>query len=135
MFLAVTTIAPLECKETNKENPIILADNVIPAQNQADAVQKNHAFTKYDRFVTNRTPDDTRLQAAVLDGMASVSASTVLDDMNAEQSYYQSPLMMYPFPMTNTYYPRYFPYDYPPRHLSGYYPGYYPGYLGYPYVG
>lgn len=143
VFLAVTSFSPLNCKETNAipktENPMIVTDRAIPPQKQTEVLQenstsvaqKNETAAKHDHSVTNRKPKTRQVSYG---DVPVLSKSTLLDDMDAKQSYYQSALMMYPFQMTNTYYPRYFPYNYP-IYRSGHHPGYYPGYQGYPYVG
>jgi len=115
------TTALLETK-----NLLITNDNkiVIP-QNKTRALQKNITFSIARKneagveVVEHLKPKARQIPVDVL----VASSSTVMDNnMNADQSYYQSPLMVYPFPMMNTYYPRYFPYTYP-------------GYQGYPFFG
>lgn len=101
---------------------------VITPQNKTTEFQKNitsstaqqneSAVVEHDHLKTNRKP---KTRQVPVDDLVT-SSSTMEDDMNADQSYYQSPLMVYPFPMMNTYYPRYFPYTYP-------------GYQGYPFFG
>ncbi|XP_060866860.1 uncharacterized protein LOC132942467 isoform X2 [Metopolophium dirhodum] len=111
------------------DNPAITNDGkVITPQNKtmefqknvtSSTVQKNEsAVVEHDHLRTDRKPKTRQVPVDVLE----TSGSTMVDDMNADQSYYQSPLMVYPFPMMNTYYPRYFPYTYP-------------GYQGYPFFG
>ncbi|XP_026816603.1 uncharacterized protein LOC113556070 [Rhopalosiphum maidis] len=84
----------------------------------SSAVQQNKTVVEQDNLRTDRKPKTRQVPVDVL--MA--ASSDVTNSMNADQPYYQSPLMVYPFPMMNTYYPRYFPYTYP-------------GYQGYPFFG
>jgi len=103
-------------------------DKVVTPQNETTKFQKNitsstaqrneSAVVEHDNLRTNRKP---KTRQVPVDDLVT-SSSTMVDNMNADQSYYQSPLMVYPFPMMNTYYPRYFPYTYP-------------GYQGYPFFG
>lgn len=81
-------------------------------------VQRNEPVIVYDHLSADRKPKTRQVPVDVL----VTASSNVMDNMNDDQSYYQSPLMVYPFPMMNTYYPRYFPYTYP-------------GYQGYPFFG
>lgn len=107
---------------------IINGSEVITPQNKTTEFQKNitsstdqqneSAVVEHDHLKTDRKP---KTRQVPVDDLVT-SSSTMADDMNADQSYYQSPLMVYPFPMMNTYYPRYFPYTYP-------------GYQGYPFFG
>jgi len=102
------------------DNPAITNDNkVITPLNKTTEFQKNvtsstvqqneSAIVEHDHLRTDRKPKTRQVPVDVL----VTSSSTLVDDMNADQSYYQSPLMVYPFPMMKTYYPRYFPYIYP----------------------
>lgn len=132
--LATVIMCPIiNCKniDTNilkKDNPVVPIDNkIIVVQNETVALQKNRTnvaqqnetSVKHNRSETNQTPETRKVSANV----PVTTPSTVIDDMNAEQSsFYQSPLMIYPFSMINTYQPRYFPYTYP-------------GYQGYPFFG
>ncbi|XP_015372945.1 PREDICTED: uncharacterized protein LOC107168144 [Diuraphis noxia] len=111
------------------DNPAITNDDkVVTSQNKTTKFQKNitsstaqrneSAVVEHDNSRINRKLKTRQVPADVL----VTSSSTMVDSMNADQSYYQSPLMVYPFPMMNTYYPRYFPYTYP-------------GYQGYPFFG
>jgi len=103
-------------------------DNVVTPQKETTKFQKNitsptaqineSAVIDHDNLRNNRKLETRQVPVDVL----VTSGSTMVDNMNADQSYYQSPLMVYPFPMMNTYYPRYFPYTYP-------------GYQGYPFFG
>lgn len=79
-----------------------------------DAQKSGIAVTKHNHSKTGRQP---KRQVQFSD-VPLTSVSTMANDMKA----YQSPLMVYPFPLMNTYYPRYFPYTYP-------------GYQGYPHFG
>jgi len=108
------------------DNPTITNDDKFV--NETTEYQKNitsssaqrneSAVIEHDHLRTNRNLKTRQVPVDVL----VTSSSTMVNDMNADQSYYQSPLMVYPFPMMNTYYPRYFPYTYP-------------GYQGYPFFG
>lgn len=111
------------------DNPAITNDEkVVTPHNKTAEFKKNitasivkqneSAVVEHNRLRTDRKPKIRQVPEDVL----VTSSSNMVDDMNADQSYYQSPLMMYPFPMMNTYYPRYFPYTYP-------------GYQGYPFFG
>lgn len=135
--LAATTSPLINGKITKTipkaEDPIIiLTDKVITPQNETnEALQKtnstniyqeNDTVVKYDNLKTNWKPKIRQVSQNV-----PVTSPLLNDDMNTEQSFYQSPLMVYPFPMMNTYYPRYFPYS-PYSYLG------YRGY-GYPYIG
>lgn len=120
--LAVITFSLFDCKYIktvpNTENPVTITDEVISPQNETTALQKNSTILTAQKNET--VVKDNNLEAKhkskirqVSTDIPMVSASTLMDGMNAEQSYYPSPLMVYPFPMMNTYYPRYFPYVYP----------------------
>lgn len=87
-------------------------------KNNTLAVEQNKTMVEHGHSKTNWKPKTRQISTNV----PIAPASTLMDDMNAEQSYYPTPLMVYPFPMMNTYYPRYFPYTYP-------------GYQGYPFFG
>lgn len=134
IFLAVTTSSLINGKITKTdpkaEDPIIiLTDKVIIPQNETNAAlrknsnttiaHENETVVKYDKLNTSRKPKIRQVSQNV------PVTSDLLNGMNTDQPYYQSPLMMYPFPMMNTYYPRYFPYG-PYSYLG------YRGY-GYPY--
>lgn len=137
MFCLFVTTSPLINGKITKTVPktddpmVILTDKVITPQNETNAaIQKNHStaiaqenetVVKYDNLKTNRKPKIRQVSQNV------PVTSDLLNGMNTDQAYYQSPLMMYPFPMMNTYYPRYFPYG-PYSYLG------YRGY-GYPYTG
>ncbi|CAH1737364.1 unnamed protein product [Aphis gossypii] len=106
-------------------NPEITDDRkIITPQNKTTEFQKNITSTTVQQnepvivLSTDRKPKTRQVPVEVL----VTASSNVMDNMNDDQSYYQSPLMVYPFPMMNTYYPRYFPYTYP-------------GYQGYPFFG
>jgi len=109
-------------------NPAITDDRkIITPQNKTTKFQKNITSTTvqqnepvivHDHLSTDRKPKTHQVPVDVI----VTASSNVMDNMNDDQSYYQSPLMVYPFPMMNTYYPRYFPYTYP-------------GYQGYPFFG
>lgn len=109
-------------------NPKITDDRkIITSQNKTTELQKNITSTTvkqnepvivHDHLSTDRKPKTRQVPVDVL----VTASSNVMDNINDDQSYYQSPLMVYPFPMMNTYYPRYFPYTYP-------------GYQGYPFFG
>lgn len=105
----------------NIEKSIVLQKNEALANQKNNTLvgQQNENVAKYDYSETNRKKPKTRQIST--DGPVT-SVPTMMDNMNAEQSFYQSPLMVYPFPMMNTYYPRYFPYTYP-------------GYQGHPFFG
>lgn len=96
-------------------------DTVITYKNKTTALQKNSTSSvvrqkesdaERDHLKPDRQPKTRQVPA--VDALVT-SGSTVMDDSvtYADQLYYQSPLMVYPFPMMNTYYPRYFPYTYP----------------------
>lgn len=120
--LAIITFSRFDCKyiktEPDTKNPETITEKVITPQNETTALHKNNTI-----LITQKNETDIKnnnLEAKhkskirqVSADIPMVSASTLMDDMNAEQTYYPSPLMVYPFPMMNTYYPRYFPYIYP----------------------
>lgn len=116
----INTIIP------KKDNQVVPIDNKMDMlQNETIALQKNSVAQenktsiKQDRSEIKQTP---KIRQVSSNGLVT-TPSTVMDDMNAEQSaVYQSPLMVYPFSMINTYHPRYFPYTYP-------------AYQSYPYFG
>ncbi|XP_025423409.1 uncharacterized protein LOC112692824 [Sipha flava] len=119
--LAVITFSRFDCKciknAPNIENPGTIMDKVIKLQNETINLQKNSTIStaqKNETIVKNNNLEakhKSKIRQVSAD--TPIIASTLIDDMNAEQSYYPSPLMVYPFPMMNTYYPRYFPYIYP----------------------
>lgn len=119
--LAVITFPHFDCKNIktapNTENPIIIIDKVITPQNETTVLQKNSTIStaqKNETIVKNNNLEDKhKSKIRQVSADIPIVASTLMDDMNAEQSYYPSPLMVYPFPLMNTYYPRYFPYIYP----------------------
>lgn len=99
-------------------------NDTIPLQKNSTIItQKNEtAVDKNDNIETNQKSKTSKIRQVSKD-IPESSTSAVTDDMDAQQSFYPSALMMYPFPMMNTYYPRYFPYTYPG------------GYQGYPVYG
>lgn len=134
-LLASVIMCPvIDCKNIHtdileKDNPVVPVDDKINAvlnetvalrQNTTNVARQNETSVQQNRAETNQKTPDTRKVSA---NVPVTTPSTVIDDMNAEQSsFYQSPLMIYPFTMINTYQPRYFPYTYP-------------GYQGYPFFG
>ncbi|XP_025205652.1 uncharacterized protein LOC112601966 [Melanaphis sacchari] len=74
----------------------------------SSTTQQNEPVVERDHLRTDRKLKIRQVPVDVL-MMANTNA---MNNMNADQSYYQSPLMVYPFSMMNTYYPKYFPYTY-----------------------
>lgn len=128
--LAVSTIPLFESKNINDviktKDAVILINKMITPQNKTTLLQnnstsvahQNETVVKHGHSDKNWKPKTRQVSADV----PLTSTPIMIGDMNTEQSFYPSPLMMYPFPMMNTYYPRYFPYTYP-------------GYQGYPFFG
>lgn len=128
--LAVSTIPLFESKNINDviktKEAVILINKMITPQNKTtllqnnstSVAQQNETVVKHGHSDKNWKPKTRQVSADV----PLTSTPIMIGDMNTEQSFYPSPLMMYPFPMMNTYYPRYFPYTYP-------------GYQGYPFFG
>lgn len=83
--------------------------------------QQNVTFVKNDDQIQRKS----KVTRQVLNNFPVASVSTSMENINAGQSFYASPIMMYPFPMMNTYHPRYFPYTYNPGYQS----------YGYPFIG
>lgn len=130
--LAVTVFPLFNCRDTrNIIHPkseqtamIHFEKSITPQKNETTAIKKNNTLVdqenesvvRYDHLESNRKqpiPRQVPIEIPVTSGS---------NGINAEHTLYQSPLMVYPFPMMNTYNPRYFPYTYP-------------GYQGYPFFG
>lgn len=101
--------------QQNGTIPLQKNSTIIDQKNETAVVKNNNSLTNQE-FKTSKIRQVPKL-------VSESSTSAVTDDMDAQQSFYPSALMMYPFPMMNTYYPRYFPYTYPG------------GYQGYPVYG
>lgn len=120
---------------TNKHLQVhFLIDKAIGAHNEMKDFQKNNTSTlindqrnvtiakNYDKLETHQKPKTIR---QVPSDIPVASVFTSMDNINVGH-YYSSPLMVYPFSMMNSYYPKYFPYTYN-------YPGYQSN--GYPFIG
>lgn len=107
------------------DSAIVVKQNepaVVKHNEPAVVKQNEHVVVKHDRLETHRNPKTRQAPPPVPVQTSSYSSPAMEGDLNAEHSFYHSPLMVYPFPMMNTYYPRYFPYTYP-------------GYQGHPFFG
>lgn len=130
--IAITIFALFDCKDTNAiptttNNPVLfLIDKSIRAHNEMTDFhkkkisidQQNASIAKNDKLETHQKHKTIR---QVSSDIPVAQISTSLDYINTGKYFYSNPLLMYPFPMTNSYYPKYFPYAYNyPGYLQGY---------------
>lgn len=100
---------------TNNSTKIITEkDTAASLQNKTTTFQKTNTLIAQQNATASDKHDHLKTKRQVQNSY--VPVTSVATDMNSKQSFYQSPLMIYPFPMMNTYYPRYFPYTYQGYH-------------------
>jgi len=129
--IAVASVPFFDCRDMRNatfpkiENfaKTLIEKAIMPKQNETTTLQNNGILTTQKNGSAVEKPHHSKTgqppkRQVQFSDVPLTSVSTIANDKKA----YQSPLMVYPFPMLNTYYPRYFPYTYP-------------GYQGYPHFG